>query len=297
MDEGTVTNEPETDVPSPLPTTREEYRAALKAFDACVCEALAVGQAIGQQVAAPHHGYGTHVFTRICANAVALVRAAPKSRWVRSDADFWDLTAVAGHARSLMEGLLLLHYVLKTPTDQDEWSARINLMHLNDCCRRSKILGATSSEAQVKEFADVAEGLRDRLRGNAYFQGLDHRVRERLLKGDALTIPTRNELLDELEIDKEPFHMVWNLLSQYAHVLPMSFYRIEANGRGSGLENDTDRSYIRLALEVGATYVATAVDLIVEAFPDAAEARKGLDSKFSPGPARNVPRERHRRRS
>ncbi len=140
MNEHAVTDETEEGVPSPKATTHEEYRAALKTFDACVCEAFAVGQAIGSRIAPPHLGYGTHVFTRICANAVALVRAAPKSRWVRSDADFWDLAAVAGHARSLMEGLLLLHYVIKAPVDQDEWSARINLMHLNDCCRRAKIL-------------------------------------------------------------------------------------------------------------------------------------------------------------
>ncbi len=126
---------------------------------------------------------------------------------------------------------------------------------------------------------------------------IDHRLRERLLKGDALTIPTRNELLDELEIEKKSFYMVWNLLSQYAHVLPMSFYRIEPNGRGSGLENDTDRSYIRLALEVGINYLTTAVDLIVEAFPDSAHARKGIESKFYPGPARNAPRDRRRRRT
>lgn len=297
MDDNEIAGEAEGGIASPEPTTREEYRAALKEFDAHVCEAMAVGQAIGHQMAAAHLGYGTQVYTRICANAVALVRAAPKSRWVRSDADFWDLTAVAGHARSLMEGLLLLHYVLKAPTDPDEWSARINLMHLNDCCRRAKILASTSDEAQAKEFADTAEELRDRLRGNAYFNRIDHRGRERLLRGDALTIPTRNELLDELEIEKAWFHMVWNLLSQYTHVLPMSFYRIEPNGRGSGLDNDTDRSYIRLALEVGSEYLKAAVDLMVEAFPDAAGVRKGIDSKFSPGPARNVPRESRRRRS
>lgn len=297
MNEHGVSDETEGGVPTPQPTTREEYRAALRAFDACVCEAVAVGQAIGSQMASPNLGYGTHVFTRICANAIALVRAAPKSRWVRSDADLWDLTAVAGHARSLMEGLLLLHYLLKTPLNQDEWSARINLMHLNDCCRRAKILEATNTEEQVKEFVKTADELRDRLRNNPYFNTIDYRTRERLLKGDALTIPTRNELLDELKIEKEWFYMVWNLLSQYTHVLPMSFYRIEANGRGSGLDNDTDRSYIRLALEVGAEYLKAATDLLVDAFPEAADARRGIDSKFSPGPARNVPRHRRRQRT
>lgn len=116
-------------------------------------------------------------------------------------------------------------------------------------------------------------------------------------KGDALTIPARNELLNELEIEKKSSHMFCNIRAQCTHVLPMYFCSIEPYGRCGGLDNNTDRSYIRLALKIGAEYLRAAVDLMVEAFRDTTEVRKGIDSKFSPRPARTVPRERRRHRS
>lgn len=283
--------------PDVAPATMDEYRSALKAFDACVCEALSVGQAIGVQMAAAHVGYGTHVFARVCAYATALVRAAPKSRWTKSDADHWEFSAVAGHARAIIEGTLLLHYVIKEPTGPDEWLLRLNVMHLHDCCRRMKFLDGVIGAEEMQGFAGQAEEIRLRLRDNPVFSTFDAKGQRRLLSGDNPMTCTRDTLLDELGWDRKLFYTMWNLLSQYAHVLPVSFYRMEPNGRGTGMNNDFDRSYIRMALVTCEEHLRECVDLMAAAFPDVEEARKGLDSKFSPGPSRNVPRERRRRRS
>lgn len=281
--------------PTAKSVSMDEYRAALKTFDACVCEALAVSQAIGSRIAAPHAGYATHVFTRICGHAVALVRAAPKSRWTRSESEFWDFSAIAGHGRSIIEGQLLLHYVAKTPEDPEEWSVRLNVMHLNDCSRRIKILEGVVDPAEIAAFSVQAEEIRERLRGNSWFLKLDQKMQKRLLSGDSLTITTRDEQLEELGWDKREFYTLWNLLSQYTHVLPLSFYRLEPNGRGTGIANDFDRAYIYMMLDLCAKALADCVDRMVAEFPDTAWARKGIDSKFSPGPSRNRPRDRRRR--
>lgn len=288
---------PDNDVPNVAHATMDEYRDALKAFDACVCEAVAVGQAIGVQMALPHIGYATHVFARVNAHAISMVRAAPKSRWTKSDADNWEFSAVAGHTRSIIEGALMLHYVIKEPVSPDEWLLRLNVMHLHDCCRRLKILDGVVGADQVEGLTAQAEEIKERLRSNPVLATFDAKGQRRLLSGDQHMAYTRDALLDELGWERKPFYMLWNLLSQYTHVLPVSFYRMEPNGRGTGLNNDFDRSYIRMALVVCETRLRDCVDLIVGAFPEAAEARKGLDSKFSPGPMRNVPRERRRKRS
>lgn len=204
--------------PTAKSVSMDEYRAALKTFDACVCEALAVSQAIGSRIAALHAGYATHVF--------ALVRAAPKSRWTRTESEFWDFSAIAGHSRSIIEGQLLLHYVAKTPEDLEEWSVRLNVMHLNDCSRRIKILDGVVDPAEIMAFSVQAEEIRERLRGNSWFLKLDQKVQKRLLSGDSLTITTCDEQLEELGWDKREFYTLWNLLSQYTHVLPLSFYRL-----------------------------------------------------------------------
>src|SRR5260370_834427 len=61
-------------------TSKEGYATALKAFDAAICEAVAVSQGIAGRMVAPHVGYAARVFTRICGHGIALIRAAPRSR-------------------------------------------------------------------------------------------------------------------------------------------------------------------------------------------------------------------------
>lgn len=272
------------------PLSKEGYRAALKQFDAAICEALAVGQAAAGRTTAEHLDYATRIYARICGHAVAFIRAAPKSRWTHSDSEFWDFTAVAGHARSIIEGQLLFRYTIKSPESSDEWSARLNVMHLNDCCRRIKVLDGVADPAEVSAFSTESENLRDRLRKNPWFSRLDQKLQKRLLSGDLLTITDRDDQIKALGWEKKYFDRIWVLLSQYTHVLTLSFYRMERNGRGTGIENDFDRSYIGMMLGTCAAALSDCVDLLVEAFPDTASARKGTDSKFAPGPARNRPR-------
>ena len=79
----------------------QAYRAALANFDAAVCEACALGQAVAGRQAEAHAGFATVIFTRVCAHSVSMIRALPRSRWVISDFDHWDFGAVAGHAQPM----------------------------------------------------------------------------------------------------------------------------------------------------------------------------------------------------
>jgi hypothetical protein len=152
--------------------TKKQYLEALKAFDAAVCEAIAVSQAAAGIFAPAHKGYATKIFTRVCGYSTALIRAVPRSRWVHSDSEFWDFGSVAGYCRAIFEGQLLLWYVIKQPVSDDEWSARLNVMHLNECSRRIEILGGVLTQAVkhctdqiVKAFPDaesVRKGLNSR---------------------------------------------------------------------------------------------------------------------------------------
>jgi hypothetical protein len=283
------------DMPDPAPPstppseTTEMYLEALNKFDATVCEAIAVSQATARRMSSPHVGYGTHVFTRICVIAIALIRAVPKSRWVQSDFDHWDFGSVAGHCRSILEGQLLFSYIIKAPVSPEEWSARLNVMHLNDCTRRMTILEDVIGAEQRSGFAAQQTELRERLARNNWFLALDAKLQKRLLSGDMLTIPTRDKLLAEVGWERADFYGIWNMLSQYTHVLPLSFYRLEANGRGTGVENDTDRGYISMMLDLCEQALKQCTDRLVQEFPEAASVRKGTASRFSPGPNSNRP--------
>jgi len=271
-------------------TTRKDYDDALESFDVAVCEAIAVSQACSNRVAVPHQGYGTHIFTCICTAAVAMIRAAPLSRWTRSDFQLWALSGIAAHARAIIEGQLLLFYIMETPESTHGWSAKLNVMHLNDCVRRITLHTNLGSVENVEGFERQADELRNRLRSNEYFLTLPPHVQKRCLDGDSPMILSRSEMLDKVGWDRNHFRAIFDLLSQHAHILPLSFYRIEPNGRGSGLENPTDRSYICMTLLACADVLERCTTELVSAFPDAAIARKGKKSRFSPGPRGNLPR-------
>lgn len=267
-----------------------EYPAALRAFDAAICEALAVSQGSSERLPAAHVGYATYIFTRLCAHGFSLIRAAPRSRWVQSDHEDWNFSAVASHARALLEGYLSFSYLIEIPSSDAEWRARLNVMHLNDCTRRATLVGKLGAEQEeLDAFAKQQEELRNRLRGNEYFTALPASVQRDCLRGDKPWIKSRDQLLEMVGLDKATFDALWILYSQHSHVLPLSFYRTEPNGRGTGIENPTDRDYIRGALELGAELLRKATDRLVFHFPDVGALRKGVASKFSPGPQENLP--------
>lgn len=268
---------------------RAGYKAALENFDAALCEAIAVSQASAGRLPAANVGYASYVFTQMCGAATSMIRAAPLTRWVRSDFEDWRFGAVAGHARSLVDGFLLFNYLMEPTKNENELKARINVMHLNDCTRRIE-LHKNLGLADLEEFERQRAELQERLSGNEHFCSLPPRVQKNCMNGRFLTIDTRDEILAKLGFEKGQFDALYDLWSQHIHILPLSFYRIEPNGRGTGLENDTDRTYIAQALESCAAVVTDATDMMVEQFPDVASVRQGVKSTFSPGPTKNMPR-------
>lgn len=269
---------------------RAGYKAALEKFDAALCEAISVSQASAGRLPAANVGYASYVFTQMCGAATSMIRAAPLTRWVRSDFEDWRFGAIAGHARSLLDGFLLFNYLMEPTKSEAELKARINVMHLNDCTRRIELHKNIGFTEDIEGFEKQRAELQERLLVNEYFNSLPPAVQKNCKNGRFLTIDTRDEMLAKVGFKKGQFDALYDLWSQHVHILPLSFYRIEPNGRGTGLENDTDRSYISQALEICSGVLADATDLVVEQFPDVASVRHGVKSTFSPGPAENKPR-------
>lgn len=267
-------------------STREDYLQALEVLDSAVCEALAVGQAQAGRQASPCFGYATYLHARMCSHGAAAVRAAPLSRWVSSDHEDWGFDVLACHARALLEGNLYFHYFI-APTDDslDEGRARITLLQLNDCCSRLKLF--TNDVEQRAWFEQQRNELQDRLRSIPFFQQLALGVQTQCLSGKKACFMDRAQLVALVGMDKAAFDVLWDLYSQHSHIHPVSFLRMDANGRGSGLECDPDRVYLAVAMLLCASILEGATDKIVETFPDVAAERHGIHSKFSPGPKSN----------
>lgn len=270
-------------------STRNQYIKALGLFDEAICEATAVGQAQAGREVSPCLGYSSFLFGRLCAHGVAMVRAAPYSRWVKADHHDWDFSVVACHARAILEGYLYFSYLI-APEDEasGEGRARITLMQLNDCCSRLKLFqGDAKQRAWFEEQKSV---LQLRLKTIPFFQQMSKEAQQACLAGKKAWFKDRQQLVEAVGWEKATFDIYWDLWSQHAHIHPISFYRMEPNGRGSGLECDPDRLYTTTALLMCAGILIDCTDRMVEAFPDVANVRKGLDSKFTLGPKRNRPR-------
>lgn len=278
------------DIPSEKYGSRDHYLATLAIFDAAVCEALAVSQAQAGRFTASNIGYATHVFMRMCGSGISMIRTAPLSRWVKSDFEDWQFSSVAGHARSILDGFVLFNYLIAPTSSEAELKARINIMNLNDCTRRIELFkNLESTTDDIAGFELQLEELKERLRTNEFFNALPPKTQKSCMSGKFLMIESRDQMLEKVDLHKGQTNAIYDLWSQHIHILPMSFYRAEPNGRGTGIENDTDRGYITQALEICAGLLRNATDKIVECFPDVACVRKGVESRFSPGPRENLP--------
>jgi hypothetical protein len=287
-------NEEDAADPASGTLSRDDYRERLRKFDAVVCEAIAVSQAAAQRLEMPAVGYSTYVFTRICAHARAMMCALPISRWVRKDFETWDVSSVAAHARSILEGYLLFRYLADAPSDIDTQRAFINVMHLYDCLKRIKILPHILPSEEIDGLKGQADEIISRLNEIPYFLALDAKLKKDLLAGKFIMITPQKEVIEAVGLDQAEYDFFWNYLSQYTHVLSFTFYRMEPNGRGTGLENGFDRDVLGMVLEFCTAILGAAVDKMVEMFPDTEAVRRGSDSKFSPGPSRNLPRSKKR---
>lgn len=193
-----------------------------------------------------------------------------------------------------MEGFLLLRYLTDAPADVNVQRLYVQAMHLYDCQKRREILRSQLSPEDIQFFDVQAAEIRGRIEGIKYFQDMPEGARRRILRGEHMMITEKAALLDSLGFNRDEFNHWWNILSQYSHMLSFTFYRMEPEGRGTGMLNAFDLQAMTFALQVSSSFLNDANVKMVEIFPDVEDVMNGIDSKFSPGPVRNLPR--HKRR-
>ena len=269
----------------------DDYKKALRSFDSATCDAIAVSQASASRMELPTIGLSTHIFTRMCSHAVMAISALPKSRWSRREFEHWDISAIAGHARAILEGYLLFWYLAEAPSDEDVQRAYVQTMHMYDCKKRIS-MNLISDENELEEFKKQEQEIQTRLISTNTFQGLDKKLQKEILAGKKLMITPKHEIIESAMIGQQQFDFFWNFFSQYTHVYSFTFYRIEPEGRNTGVYNQFDLNALIVGITFSTDILNRATDRIVELFPDVANKRQGINSKFSPGPIRNLPKSR-----
>ncbi len=269
--------------------TVEDYKEILHEFDKAVCEAIAICQKSAGRYVAPHIGYGSQIFTRLCAHSRCLIKAAPLTRWSKSDTHHWDFSEVAPHVRAIMEGYLFYMYLSEPPEIENEWKTRLWVMHMSDCTKRLQLMKSLGDEDGITFFSNEKSKITSELENNDYFNALPAGIKKGCLSGKFLMINTRDELIEKYGLNKIFFDRFFDLLSHYTHILPFSFYSYEVNGRGTGLFNEADLRYLCLGIGVANFLLEKCINRVVDFFPDVDQYRQGVKSIFSPGPKANQP--------
>ena len=220
------------------------------------------------------------------------ISAVPKSRWSRREFELWDISAIAGHVRAILEGHLLFWYLAEAPVDEDVQRAYTQTMHMYDFKKRMSInLFCQESDEKLET---TEQEIKSRLESTSTFQNLDKKLQKEILAGKKLMIKPKHEIIQSTGFEQQEFDALWTFFSQYIHVFSFTFYRMEPNGRNTGMPNQFDLSALTVGLILSTTLLSSATERMVELFPDTASKRQGINSIFSPGPTKNLPKSRRK---
>jgi len=267
-----------------------EYLDKLNLLDSATCEACAVSQAAANKYVESNIGYATKVFSQICNSSISLMKSLPHTRWISADFFTWNFSSYAPHIRMILEGCIIFHYLTKDGSTEEK-EARILLMHAYDCAKRMKFFLECDNPQEAAFFELEMQNRRRKLLSNKYFSGMMGTLKsgevKKYLQGEYMLLDSRDSLLTEMGHSPKFFNAMYILLSQHLHIYTMAFYRMEANGRGTGIINESDVGYVTRFINLAAEFIASATNKLCEFFPDATLARNGIYSKFSPGPTQN----------
>ena len=272
--------------------TFHDYKIALWDFDAATCEAIAVSQTSVDRYVRPTIGYCSYVFTRMCSHAIMAVSAIPKTRWSRKEFEHWDFSAIAGHARAILEGYVLVMYLADASLDDDTQRAYIQTMNMYDCKKRLQFFRHRLSADEINHYENEETSIKEKLASTILFQRLETKLQNEILAGKKLMIRSPSEIITHAGIDQTDYDFFWNYFSQYIHIFSISFFRIERNSRNTGVKNNFDVAALTSSLIFSTSVLVSATDRMEELFPDVATVRNGINSNFFSGPTKNRPKHR-----
>ncbi|MBH2010699.1 MAG: hypothetical protein I8H71_13430 [Xanthomonadaceae bacterium] len=231
--------------------------------------AMRVSQGVGGIKTSNRYIRATQLFTRLTVGSYTFVRLLPSNTTTRDRVEFWDWPSVACVARNLVETYHTFYYLIDPKLSESEVEMRIDLMHLHLNSEKYRLYKELKPGAEILKGFEV--GLpkdKERLKNNAIFRKLSEGRQSELLKGRAAMHLTHAEIAEALPFIDRYFRPIYRLFSIHVHSAPMSF-QAQSNERARGDENDAERMYITLAIQIVLKYLSAAMLDMARLFPDA----------------------------
>lgn len=250
------------------------YSDFLRSFDKAVAEAIRVSQAAAGRKAEPRAWWASVLFTRLCTFSVSLLSLVPGSRFAPKHFEHFDCASALSLCRNIVDAYFVFFYLCIDAVSVDEWKYRLTLLQLHDCVTRMTMFREFDpADDSLDGFELQATELRNELATLAPFRALPEKQQRHRLKGDTAIYLSQNELLERMEVERGNFRGLYRFLSAHVHTLPLGFYRMAERNQGRGIESDTEKGYIGLALEVAEATLRRATAEMLTVFPDIGKAR------------------------
>jgi Family of unknown function (DUF5677) len=211
------------------------------------------------------------LLSRLCTLGSSLQRILPHSA-SNTAGSAWDSTGALSLCRAMFDANLAMFYLCLDQMSEDDYSLRMHLFFLHDCLERPRILekfsGSFSEEG--KDFHEnEAKRLKAEIAKNSMFTSLPEHKQKRLLEGKTPYYLSQDELLQRQDADAKALRGIWELLSSHVHSYPFSYYRsLIQKDRGTGRENEVDKSYCGLSAQLSASMLQSATNGMKQLFPE-----------------------------
>jgi hypothetical protein len=248
--------------------TTEKLHAEAKALRKVLHAAVLVSESCGGIDTSGRNIRATQLYTRLVLTTISFVRLLPGTGTARSAPAVWDWGACAALARMIMEIYNFFYYTGIDSISEAEVQFRWQLLqyHLNwEKYRLYKEWGA--EESVLKEFEDGLPKAREALARNEVLRALPSGRQKQLLKGTSAMHLSHPEVAARSGVLGRSYRALYRLLSNQVHSSPFAFLA-QSNVRGRGEENDAERFYITLSVQVVRECLARAALEMAEVFPE-----------------------------
>jgi len=246
----------------------DDYMRVVDMLDNVVRECMYVSRSYSG-IASPSakHYYASVLFTALVAKGVTLAHIMPFTPWVEKRIEHWDYASATGIVRTMLELRIAFYYLCSEECDETEWECRWNIFNLHDCVSRIRMFTALESNEEIAKLSQAADEIRDRLRGNAFFDILPENKKKTALNGQSAYLFPLEDIAEKAGVEKSLFRWLYVLLSSHVHALPMSFYRI-GEERGRGLPTPVEENYTSICLSLASTFLVSTRDEVHSLFRD-----------------------------
>lgn len=186
--------------------------------------------------------YAEMLFTKIVQHAGSIIRLLPNlennnERWIDI-----DVSSIASLTRDLIEAFSVFKHICIDKISNEEFGFRIHLLSHHQSCDMLKIielLGLDSNNSTYSFYKWIKECTSLYLTQSNFYQNLDIKLKQRLLKGDKAFLRNLSELNNE-SLSVEAASALYRLFSTSTHSFPLGIQNVT----GGGSKNPLNKLYL-----------------------------------------------------